>query len=547
MSTLLDRLWQAMEERPKLSLGLILAAQTLFALDSRSLWFSDEVRYANAYENVIKAGKWLVLSLNGQPYPDKPPVYFWLVALLDTLTPLGQPAVFSLGVAVSGFLFVLATLGLARALALPRTLGFAAGLVLLANLFFAGMLHYSRMDMLFAALIVASQACLCRGFASPSPNRWPIAGLALAGVATLTKGPLGLAFPLVSSVAWLAWRGELGLLKRREVLLGLCASLGLVAAWLVAALAKEGPEFIHNIFYKQIFQRAVKTYHHAEPLSYYFVALPLAWLPWTLLAFALPVRKLFSGEFWSGLWAGRRSAGPVAWLALSAGSGFAMLSCLSGKVLIYILPLFAPLALLTAERLLALDAARLRRLWLLGAGLFLLLAAAGPFAPRIIGLEIEVRGLWLSSLILGLTGAALIILRDRPARQPLLALALGVTLWMQPAALSIAPSLDPVMSPRGQAEIIRDFAARGFAPVAYDIYSGIYTYYAGQDIPETSDRAELSAFLQSHPKAILAIRKKHWEPWPERPPGLRLKDERRIVDQVYVLAVQGDTQPANRP
>jgi len=540
VSALAERLWQAVEARPKLALGLILAAQTVFALDSRSLWFSDEVRYANAYENVIRAGKWLVLSLNGQPYPDKPPVYFWLLALLDALTPLSQPAVFSLGVALSGFAFLLATLGLARALGLARPVGPAAGLVLLANLFFAGMLHYSRMDMLFAALIVACQACLYRCLASPSPSRWTVLGLALAGAAVLTKGPLGLALPLVACIAYLAWRGELARLARRDVLFGLACFLGLVAAWLLAALAKEGDTFIRNIFYKQIFQRAVATYHHAEPPSYYFVALPLAWLPWTLLALSLPVRRLLSRAFWSGLWAGRRAAGAQAFLALSAGSGFVLLTCLSGKVLIYILPLFAPLALLTAGRLLDPDAANLPRLWTAAAVLFLLLAAAGPFAPQIAGLAFPVRGLWLSSAILAATGVALLTLRGRPARQPLLALVLGVTLWMQPAALAVAPSLDPLMSPRGQAEIIRDYARQGFAPVAFDIYSGIYTYYAGREIPEINDRAELTAFLANHPKAVLAIRKKHWEPWPERPAGLGLKDERRIVDQVYVLAVQGE-------
>ena len=94
--TVLRSIWTRLENHPWLTMTVAVLAQTWFALNNRALWFSDEVRYADAYKNLAAHGKWVVLALNGQPYPDKPPVYFWFLWLLDKLTPFHQPAVFFL-------------------------------------------------------------------------------------------------------------------------------------------------------------------------------------------------------------------------------------------------------------------------------------------------------------------------------------------------------------------------------------------------------------------------------------------------------------------
>jgi len=59
--TVLDRLWDLIRRRPWLSLAVLTALQTAFTLQSRALWFSDEVRYADAYAGLLR-GRWLVLS-----------------------------------------------------------------------------------------------------------------------------------------------------------------------------------------------------------------------------------------------------------------------------------------------------------------------------------------------------------------------------------------------------------------------------------------------------------------------------------------------------
>ncbi len=552
LNKLLDRLWDLIRSRPWLSLAVLTAMQTAFTLHSRALWFSDEVRYADAYAGLLR-GRWLVLSLNGVAYPDKPPLYFWFLRGLDAVPGLSSsptdPAVFFLGAAASGLLLLYATLAWARALDLKDEAGALAGLLLLSTLFFAGLLHYSRMDLLFSALIVSSQAAFCAAFRPASPegaanarrSRLCALALVLAGLATLTKGPLGLLFPVLTTLLYLAWRGRAREFFSVGLLPGLAALLALVFSWIAAAYFVEGPGFLHTIFYEQIFQRATKTFHHAEPFYFYLVAFPPCWLPWTFALLALPVRRLFTGDHWRGLWACRRASSPLAdakaWLWFSFASGLALLSLLSGKVVVYILPQLAPLALLLALALADDQAPRpWQRLWTASGLLFLALAALTTQAERFLPVPIPLPGLWAVAGGFAACGLGLLLLRRQNARRVLPALALLTALWVQPASQSVAPALDAIMSPKPQADALKAYAAKGALPVAHDIYQGIYSYYLGGVVRETASFDVLEQLLAEQ-DVVLAIKKKHWDKWATRPGHLVIVLEQWLAGQPYYVAL----------
>ena len=546
----MQRLWDLLRRWPLAALALLTALQTVGTLSTRALWFSDEVRYADAYAGLLR-GKWLVLNLNGVAYPDKPPLYFWLLRGLDLLTGLADPVVFFLGAAVSGLLVLYATLAWAKALRLPEESGLLAGLVLLTTLFFAGLLHYSRMDLLFAALIIAAQAAFCVAFRTPANSgedasrrrRFAALALFLAALATLTKGPLGLLFPVLTTLVFLAWRGRAREFFRREMLPGLLVLLAVVFSWVVAAYFIEGAGFLRKIFYEQIFQRATKTFHHAEPWYFYCIAFPPCWLPWMLAPVALPVRRLLQSAFWRGLLAGRKNATPEAdaraWLWISVLSGLGLLSLLSGKVVVYLLPQLPPLALLLA---LALRDASLpwRRLWIAAALLFFALAAASSqgarFLPVPITPEGDLPGAYAVAAGFAACGLGLFALRKQDPRHILLALALLTAAWVQPAGRVLAPGLDAIMSPKPQALLLKSFAEQGYTPVAHDIYQGIYSYYFGGPIFETARFNALDA-LVAEQDIVLVIKKKKWDAWPQRPEHMIKVYEQWLAGQLYYVAI----------
>ena len=63
---------------------LLIACFFLFfyKIGARDLWNPDEPRYAQVAREMLGTGEWVVPHLNGQVYTEKPPLYFWLIALI---------------------------------------------------------------------------------------------------------------------------------------------------------------------------------------------------------------------------------------------------------------------------------------------------------------------------------------------------------------------------------------------------------------------------------------------------------------------------------
>ncbi len=397
------------------------------------------------------------------------------------------------------------------------------------------------MDLLFASFIIWANICLFKGLHAKNSAKWFMSAFAFMGIATLTKGPLGLIFPLLTVVCFLLWKQKLKLLKDKSLLKGFGILIAILIAWVVGALIVDGTSFIHNIFYKQIYQRAVSSFHHEEPFQYYLIAFPLAWLPWTMAIFALPVKKLFSIDHWVKVTANRKNTLTDGrdWAWIMFISGFVLLTCLSIKVLIYILPLFAPLAILTAKGLLGEDgnnpAIDSKRLWTGVAAVYLLLAVAAPFAEVLFPFEFALKGLSFTVLILGLGGLALLAVKKSGARTGLLVMAATMVLWIQPLATQTLPSLDQLMSPRQTGEMMKEYVEQGSYPLAHKIYSGIFSYYAGTDIHETSDIKEIEQILREKDHVILVMQKKYYDRWENRPEDITVINEQFISDRPYVL------------
>ncbi|MBI9112489.1 glycosyltransferase family 39 protein [Maridesulfovibrio ferrireducens] len=541
MNNYTSPIWNFMEKHPWISVIMIIAMQSIFTMDYRSLWFSDEVRYAEVYHQMKDAGHWLVMYLNGVPYPDKPPVYFWFLSLIDAVTPADGISVFFLGSAVSAGIFLLSTVALARTLGCGRKTTLATGLVLLTNIFFIGIAHYSRMDLLFSSFIIWANICLFKGFHSKHAPKWIISAFVLMGIATLTKGPLGIVFPVLTAVCYLIWKKKLSLFRSKAVLKGFAILAVILLAWIIGAILVDGTSFIHNIFYKQIYERAVSSFHHEEPFQYYLIAFPLAWLPWSMAIFALPLKKLFSMSHWREVTALRKSSlnDGRDWAWIMFISGFVMLTCLSIKVLIYILPLFAPLAILTAKGLMGEGdnppAINSKKLWTAVACVYLLFAVTAPFAEIFFPFDFAIKGLFFTFLIMGLGGLALLATRSSGRKTGLLIMAVTMTLWIQPLALKTLPSLDPLMSPRMTGEIMKEYIDQGSYPLAHKIYSGIFSYYAGTNIHETSDFKEIERILEEQDKVILVMQRKYFDRWKNCPEGVTIINEQFISDRPYVL------------
>jgi 4-amino-4-deoxy-L-arabinose transferase-like glycosyltransferase len=533
----LARLTGWMAGHPVAAVVALVAAQTWLGLAHGELWYIDEVRHASVLRSLLAEGHWLVLHLDGQPYPDKPPVYFWLLAGLARLLGTDGPIVHAVAVALSAILFALATWWLARAVGgLDREGALLAALVLVSTIFFVERSHAPRMDLLFAALITVASGCLFLAWRRPAPAGAAIAGLALAGVATLVKGPLGLAFPALSSVAFLALRRRLGRLARWDVAVGAIAAAAIVGAWLGACYLVAGGGFLRLILGDQIIRRTVASPLQHEGFSYYWRILPFVVLPWTVVWLVAAVSRMRR-------WRAGDGADGTLFLACMVLAHLAILTAMSYKLALYLLHVLAPLAVLTARLMLGFDL-RERRASQRALGLAVVAGGlALPWLPRLYPWPEALRGLGGSAALFVLAGVALLLLgRDRPAVQVAAATAVGVTIAVQPLVLITRPSLDAVMSPRALGELIRGYARDGYTPVTFqarDYREGTLSYYAGQTVPDVGSARRLRELLDGPRPVVVVTLEARWAHGPGVLRRLTPVHRQRLDRDRWVVLVGG--------
>ncbi|PSM16597.1 hypothetical protein C7T96_19980 [Nitratireductor sp. StC3] len=527
---------------PHLVLLLILAVQTLPTLWVKDVWFTDETRHAAAFMQMVENGHWLVLYLSDVPYPDKPPLYFWMVAGMSWLVGSREPVLFNLAAALSAGLLVSVTVFAARQFGLGRRVALLAGLILLSNQFFIERAHMPRMDLLFAAFIVLGHVFFFKAYDGKGrrTKMWALAGFAATAAALLTKGPVGLLMPLLSLTVWLARQRRWTALRSKTTLAGLGLLLAVGALYLVGVYLVEGPDFIRAILIDQTLNRAVDTPRLSNPVYFYLHKLAEILLPWSLILFFLPWRRLGQPALWRRLvradpHAGARQRGlGYVWCALLVSLG--LISSFDYKIAFLLVPLYPLCALLIAEAILDM-ATGTRRAYFLSIGLLLAaVAAALPFAHHLTLWPERVQGGTIVMIAtLPLVGAALALRGSRPLAFGL-AMAVGMTLAVLPYYLITIRGLNDTMSPRAQAEIL---AARGDAGDALYFYhphsGGIYDYHAGRAIAHVSTWPALARAVAANDCGTVAMREKDWRQRAVDLPNPVAVDRRIIDYDIYVV------------
>ena len=536
-STAITKIYNAFAYFPWILLTAFFVAQTILTLDARALWFSDEIRHANAFTSMLESGKWFVLQMNGEIYPDKPPLYFWFLRGIYHYLKVEGPMLYMAAAAISGLLYLWATLLLARIVgrADGRTMT-AAGIMLLSCGYFIGVTHYARMDLLFSVFIILSHMAFFVAFTKKRATFLMMLAFGFAALACLVKGPLGLALPLATSVLFLLWRGKPLRLFSFDCLVGLIAGALVIGGWLAGVVHETGGNtnfIINELWGRQVVQRATAAFHHAESWRYYLIRFPLMLLPWVLVILCLPYHRIFCKNARVAIAASRKSEKEgLAFLWCMVIAALALLTALSSKILIYLLPILPAVAILGARAVLQLSGGRavffrlLLTLFLLVGGAGLLIASMSIFnmapLPDCFGLPkwtLDFNpAFFIVAAVILLNGFALWLLL--PSSKPegvLLIMAIFAVILCFPLFKLAAPTLDVVLSPKAQAEVMKSLIAKGYTPVSYRVYGGTYTYYAGKPVKALKNLDEVKTMLDGGAKVVLGIRSSLLAEWPNKP------------------------------
>lgn len=300
---------------------------------------SNELRYLSIADEALRNHMFFAFSNHGVPYADKPPLYLWMVMLCRWLTGAHR-------------MWLLALFSLLPAWGIVRTMDkwveqemdgdsrLLAQWMLLTCGLFIGTAVTLRMDMLMCFFIVLALRTFWRmqkGEGHPDKNSW-LFPLYLF-LAVFSKGPIGLLVPLCGITVFLVARRRIKEFfhywgGRTWGVLLVCCIL-----WFGAVYAEGGADYLHDLLFRQTAGRAVHSFHHAKPFYYYAVCIWYCLAPWSLLivgAVAAALRPKFV-----------RSDLQCFFLIVGITT-LVLLSCISSKLQIYMLPAIPFLVYATA-------------------------------------------------------------------------------------------------------------------------------------------------------------------------------------------------------
>ncbi len=246
------------------------------------LWGSDEPRYAEIAREMVADGHWIVPHFNGEVYFNKPPLFFWFVGLFSLIG--GEVTEFTarLPAALMGLGTVLVVFFLGKRL-INQRVGFFAALMLATSPQFHKYARLVRLDLPFTFFITLAIASFLCGWTAVKQKKWYFfASWFFMGLATLTKGPLGIFLPLCVIFFYLLFNKELRFFKQIQPLAGAIIFFFVVFAWFIPAHLSGGSEYTEGNTVRNGFLYLINPWDHSQTVYHYFPELLVGAAPWSL-------------------------------------------------------------------------------------------------------------------------------------------------------------------------------------------------------------------------------------------------------------------------
>jgi len=514
--------------------GLIVVVCLFSHLGAIGLVGPDEPRYVWIARAMASSGDWVTPRLYGQPWFEKPVLYYWAAALgflihLPAEWAARLPSAFAaLAAAIAigwlGWKFY-------GAESWPFTSPFlTAPLIFSTSIAAIGFARAAGPDMLFSAALtvtIASSAVVLsrRGVLhsendkQANTNRSDYLALAIFGaslaLAVLAKGPAGILLAAGALGIWALatsrWRDVFRLVHPIVIAVFCVVAL----PWYVLCDLRN-PDFLHIFIFQHNFERYLTPiFQHRQPFWYFVPILILGLLPWTVClwpAFEEGL-QLWRQKSWSdspGFFFGCWAVFPLLFFSFS-----------QSKLPGYILPAFPPLALLTAVGLqrrisaqksaVPLDPIARWVLAAIGVTWIALALSAAHWVNRLPAAARDVTEKMISHISIiviagGIVIAALGFLRNRGA---LLLSFFLVAFCVEIAGARILPALDPFISARFHGDLLRNHRHpdRVFTFQLTRSWQYGLNFYLGREVAEWSPADPEAALVLTTPQGLEEIRK----------------------------------------
>jgi 4-amino-4-deoxy-L-arabinose transferase-like glycosyltransferase len=306
-------------------------------LSSLGLVGPDEPRYADVARGMMRSGDYVTPRLFGEPWFEKPPLYYWSAALLFHLqtdeTMARLPSAFAAG------FFLVFWFWFARRFYGDRAAKFSC-LILATTAGWIGFARAAAMDMLLTTTLSAALALLAVWlWENRAAALWGF--YALLAVATLAKGPLAIALAGLAVIGYILHQRDWAIVRRVLLTPAVSAFAAIALPWYALCYARNGSAFVQEFFIRHNVERLVsgEAIGHPQPFWFYIPIVLAALFPWTA-TLLLPLAGL-ARKGRSTLSNNPQHVYLFYWIVLP----FLFFSAAQNKLPGYLLPILPPLTL----------------------------------------------------------------------------------------------------------------------------------------------------------------------------------------------------------
>ena len=311
----------------------------------RPLSLPDEGRYGDVGRWMYMSGDWLIPRLNGIPFFHKPPLLYWLQAIIFHFTGVH---VWTARLVTAGHALIMITClyfgvrkinGDIYALKVVVVLGSSIGFLIGGQ--------FINHDFLVATWMTVAIGLFALALQSPGKINLLLArlGFVACGLGFLSKGLIGFVLPGLVILTWMVMTGQLRRLFEIPWGSGFLLFSGVTLPWLIAVQSRF-PNFLNYFIIEQHFARFKGVnFNNPQPWWFYLPLIALYMFPWIFI-----VVWDLANRFKAGFSLERfrvRNIDP--WVILPWVWVFVILiffSIQKSKLMGYILPVIPPMAML---------------------------------------------------------------------------------------------------------------------------------------------------------------------------------------------------------
>lgn len=321
-----------------------------FGLANHGLWSADEPRVAEIGREMALTGNWAVPNLNQRPFLEEPPLYYGLLAIVFKTLGISDK-VARIPSAVFAFATVLVVFFIANFLFGPRV-ALISGIILATTSEYFRVAHTVIVDSVLTFFVVSSMGFFMFGYLSDGNRKKLLFYILLyisCSLSFFTKGFIGVVIPGLGILAFLVAERNIREILTMRLWLGILIFLAMAAPWFIALWHQGGTEYLKTFlvdnhllrFLPGSFSREASGHHH--PFYYYLIEFPIGFLPWSLLLIPVFIHA-FSKSAEPATLSAKGRLFAKSWFF----AGIVFLSIASTKRALYLMPVFAPIAMLTS-------------------------------------------------------------------------------------------------------------------------------------------------------------------------------------------------------